>query len=57
MCETLPGWRTDISAVRRRADLPANARRYVDRLSELLGLPVSVVSVGPDREQTILCHS
>ena len=32
---------------------PAAARRYVDRIAELVGLPVSVVSVGPDREQTI----
>jgi adenylosuccinate synthase len=36
-----------------RADLPAGARRYVDRVRDLVGLPVSVVSVGPDREQTI----
>lgn len=51
--ETLPGWREDVSSARRLADLPMNARRYVDRLSELLQLPVSIVSVGPDREQTI----
>jgi adenylosuccinate synthase len=54
ICETLPGWRKDISDVRRLADLPPAARRYVDRLSELLGLPVSFVSVGPDRVQTIV---
>jgi adenylosuccinate synthase len=53
--ETLPGWRTDVSSVRRKAELPAAARRYVDRLGELLSLPVSIVSVGPDRAQTILC--
>jgi len=52
--ETLPGWRTDISAVRKPSDLPANARRYVDRVAALLQLPVSIVSVGPDRAQTIL---
>jgi adenylosuccinate synthase len=52
--ETLPGWRTEVSSIRRFASLPDNARRYVDRLSELIGLPVSIVSVGPDREQTIL---
>src|SRR5262245_50948190 len=51
--ETLPGWTEDISKCHRAADLPAAARRYVDRISELAGLPVSVVSVGPDREQTI----
>src|SRR5205085_1738451 len=46
--ETLPGWREDVSGARRLADLPAAARRYVDRLGELLGLPVSIISVGPE---------
>jgi adenylosuccinate synthase len=53
--EQLTGWRTDLSAARRLADLPAAARRYVDRLQELIGLPVRIISVGPDREQTITC--
>ncbi len=51
--ETLPGWQEDITAVGRLADLPANARKYLDRLSRLVGCPVEVVSVGPDRQQTI----
>ncbi len=51
--ETLPGWRTDISAARRLEDLPANARRYMDRLAELLGLPITIVSIGRDRCQTL----
>jgi adenylosuccinate synthase len=51
--ETLPGWREDISGARKLADLPSNARRYIDRLVELLGLPVRTISVGPDRDQTI----
>jgi adenylosuccinate synthase len=51
--ESLPGWRGDISTARRLADLPAAARRYVDRLGELLALPVTIISVGPDRMQTI----
>jgi adenylosuccinate synthase len=51
--ETLPGWNSDISGARRVSDLPDRARKYVDRISELLGLPVTVISVGPDREQTI----
>jgi len=51
--ETLPGWQEDLSGLRRYDDLPATARRYLDRIGELLGRPVSVVSVGPDREQTI----
>lgn len=52
--ETLPGWREDVSGVRKRADLPAAARRYVGRIEELLGLPIRTISVGPDRDQTIL---
>ena len=52
--ETLPGWKKDISTIRKRGDLPANAHRYIERIAELLQLPVSIVSVGPDREQTIL---
>jgi adenylosuccinate synthase len=51
--ETLPGWRTDLTGVRRLADLPAAARRYVDRVGELLARPVAIISVGPDRENTI----
>ena len=51
--ETIPGWRKDVSGARKPADLPAAARRYVDRLAVLLGLPVSIISVGPDRVQTI----
>ncbi|MFN4260053.1 MAG: adenylosuccinate synthase [Gemmataceae bacterium] len=53
--ETLPGWSEDISTARRLTDLPAAARRYLDRLGELLARPVRFVSVGPDRQQTIYC--
>ncbi|WP_119065285.1 adenylosuccinate synthase [Aggregatilinea lenta] len=52
--EALPGWHTDISRVRRFKDLPANAQRYVERIEALVGAPVSVVSVGPEREQAIV---
>lgn len=51
--ETIPGWSEDVTGVRTLADLPASARKYIDRIRELVGLPVSVVSVGPDRAQTI----
>ena len=54
MYETLPGWSEDITGCRTFDDLPAAARRYVDVIQQLVGLPVSVVSVGPDRAQTIL---
>lgn len=52
--ETLPGWSEDVTKCRKLADLPAGARRYVDRISELVGLPVAVVSVGPDKDQSII---
>ncbi len=52
--ETLPGWRVPVDASRRLADLPAAARRDVERLCELVELPVTMVSVGPDRAQTIV---
>ena len=53
--ETLPGWSEDLTTVRSYEGLPANARAYLARISELLGRPVTIVSVGPDREQTIFC--
>lgn len=51
--ETLEGWGEVISNVKKYEDLPLNARKYIERLEEILEIPVSVVSVGPDREQTI----
>jgi adenylosuccinate synthase len=53
--EMLPGWRSEIHKATKLGDLPVAARRYVERLGQLIGLPVSVISVGPDREQTIFC--
>ncbi|NIP85379.1 MAG: adenylosuccinate synthase [Planctomycetales bacterium] len=52
--ETMPGWPEDIRGARRREDLPPQARQYLDRISELLGRPVTFVSVGPERSQTIV---
>jgi adenylosuccinate synthase len=52
---TLPGWKTDITGVRKLADFPKNARLYIDTLGELIGAPVEIVSIGPDREQTVMC--
>ena len=51
--ETMPGWDEDLTRCRHKHELPANALKYVMRIGELLGKPVSMVSVGPDREQTI----
>lgn len=52
--EELPGWQTDISGIRKYEDLPENCRRYLERVSELIGVPLGIISVGPDREQTIV---
>jgi adenylosuccinate synthase len=51
--ETMPGWQTDITQVRQYGDLPKAARNYVERIASLIGCPIEVVSVGPDRRQTI----
>jgi adenylosuccinate synthase len=51
--ETMPGWRSSTVGFRRPEDLPNAARRYLDRLSELCGAPIDIVSVGASRDQTI----
>ena len=51
--ETLPGWKTDITGVSEFEKLPENARNYLARISDYVGIPIEVVSVGPDRKQTI----
>jgi adenylosuccinate synthase len=51
--ETLPGWQQEIATASRLADLPTAARRYIDRIGELVSRPIEIVSVGPDRRQTI----
>ncbi len=50
--ETLPGWDDDITGAQSWDDLPDNARDYLKRIEELSGVPVGLVSVGPDRAQT-----
>ena len=50
--EEMPGWQTDITAVRSFADLPAEARAYVERIEEAVEVPVSMISVGPERGAT-----
>jgi adenylosuccinate synthase len=51
--ETLAGWKTSTAGVCDWAALPEGARHYVERLSELVGAEIGLVSTGPDREQTI----
>lgn len=52
---TLPGWNCDISGVKRYDDFPSATKRYLETISDLVGAPSEIISVGPDREQTILC--
>jgi len=52
--EEIPGWEEDISSVRSVADLPQQARDYVKRIEDLTETPVMLLSVGPDRAETLL---
>jgi adenylosuccinate synthase len=51
--ETFPGWHEDITAARTLADLPRNARDYIDALEKMIKAPISAVGVGPGRDETI----
>jgi adenylosuccinate synthase len=52
--ETLPGWRESTAGITEWDQLPANARRYLERVQALIGAPIDMVSTGPDRTHTIL---
>ena len=54
--EELEGWRAPTVGARNEADLPAKARRYIERLEELVGVPFCLISTGAQREETILCE-
>ena len=54
--EELPGWECDTTGIRKYEDLPFNARRYLELLSEVSGVAIGIVSVGPGRDQTIIVH-
>ncbi|PKR83468.1 adenylosuccinate synthase [Heyndrickxia camelliae] len=55
--EELPGWTEDITGCKSLDELPANARHYLERVSQLTGIPLSIFSVGPDRSQTNVIYS
>lgn len=52
--EELPGWSETTVGIKRYQDLPANARRYLQRMEEICEVPVDMISTGPDREETIV---
>jgi len=54
--ETLPGWKDSTLGAQSFDALPANARSYLARVEALTGVPIAMVSTGPDREETILRH-
>ena len=53
--EDHPGWQSDITEVRRLTDLPTQARAYVERVEQIAGVPVTLISVGPERGATFTC--
>ena len=52
--ETFKGWKTSISDIRKYEDLPKEARVYLERMAEVTGIKLGIVSVGPNRDQTIV---
>ena len=52
--EEFESWKEDISGVRRYEELPLNARKYLERIEELVGVKIKLIGVGKDREQTIV---
>ena len=55
--EELPGWRDSTVGVQDYGNLPPAARRYLERVQELLDVPIDLISTGPDREQTIVLRA
>lgn len=53
MYEEFPGWDKDITKASSLDDLPVNARHYIERISQLTRIPIAILSVGPNRQQTI----
>jgi adenylosuccinate synthase len=54
---TMPGWTEDVSKVRKWHELPATAQMYLSTLSEVVGVPISIVSVGAERQSTLFSRS
>jgi adenylosuccinate synthase len=55
--EELPGWQEDLRGMRRLEDLPQATKNYLKRVEQLVGVPIQIVSVGPDREETIVVQN
>lgn len=55
--EDFPGWEEDIGKVRKWQDLPQNTKNYLEAIEQIAGVPIHMVSVGPDREETIVIRN
>ncbi|HEY9050724.1 MAG TPA: adenylosuccinate synthase, partial [Gammaproteobacteria bacterium] len=55
--EEIPGWKESTVGVRKLEELPQNARNYLDRLAEVVGVPVDIISTGPERDETIVLRN
>jgi len=55
--DAIDGWQEHISGARTFEDLPKNAQAYVKRIEEFVGIPASIISVGPGRDETIVCKN
>ena len=54
--EEMPGWSESTVGIKDLDSLPANARAYLDRMQEIVGVPIDIVSTGPERDETIIVN-
>ena len=57
MYESLPGWSEPTSGITDFDRLPVNARKYLARIEQLAGVPIDIVSTGPDRAETMILRN
>ena len=55
--EEMPGWTETTVGIRNKAELPQNALNYLNRLEEVVGVPIDLISTGPERDQTIILRN
>ena len=55
--EDMPGWTQSTVGVRNKSDLPENAINYLNRLEEVVGVPIDIISTGPERDETIILRN
>jgi adenylosuccinate synthase len=55
--EDVPGWKQSTVGLTDYQQLPQNARHYLERVQQVVGVPIDIISTGPDRDQTILLRN